>query len=138
MDISINSWAVLAAAIANMAIGMIWYSLPIFGKLWMSYMGLTTQRMEELKKRSMGRIYFASFVTAFLMSYVLAHFVKIWDVEDIGGALQLAFWSWLGFVATVSLGSVLWEGKSLKLYVLNIGYQFVAIFVMAVILAIWV
>lgn len=138
MDISINSWAVLAAAIAHMAIGMIWYSPPVFGKLRMSYMGLTPQRMEELKKRGMGRIYCVSFVTAFLMSYVLAHFVKIWDVEDIGGALQLAFWLWLGFVATVSLGSVLWEGKSLKFYFLNIGYQFVAIFIMAVILAIWV
>lgn len=138
MDISINSWAVLAAAIINIIIGMIWYSPPVFGKLWMSSMGLTPQRMEELKKRGMGKIYFASFVTALLMSYVLAHFVKIWAVEDIGGALQLSFWSWLGFVVTVSLGSVLWEGKSFRLYLLNIAYQFVSIFVMAVILAIWV
>lgn len=138
MDISINSWAVLAAAIVNMVVGMIWYSPSVFGKVWMSCMGLTPQRMEELKKRGMGKIYVASFVTALLMSYVLAHFVKIWAVEDIGGAFQLAFWSWLGFVATVSLGSVLWEGKSLKLYFLNVSYQLVSIFVMAVILAIWV
>jgi hypothetical protein len=32
---------------------------------------------------------------------------------------------WLGFIATTSLGMVLWEGKSWKLYAINIGYYFV-------------
>ena len=49
----------------------------------------------------------------------------------------VGFWNWLGFVAPVTLGSVLWEGKSPKLWVLNNGYYLVSLIVMGVILALW-
>ncbi|MEK6955996.1 MAG: DUF1761 domain-containing protein, partial [Nanoarchaeota archaeon] len=56
--------------------------------------------------------------------------------SPINGA-KLALWIWIGFVATVTLSSVLWENKSYKLYLLNNGYNVVNMVVMAVILTLW-
>lgn len=50
---------------------------------------------------------------------------------------MVGFWNWLGFVAPVTLGGVLWEGKPWKLWGLNNGYQLLSLLVMGVILALW-
>ncbi len=41
------------------------------------------------------------------------------------------------FVATVTLGSVLYEKRSFSLYALNNGYQLVSLVVMGAVLAVW-
>ena len=137
MEFSVNYLAVLVAGIASMVFGMIWYAPAVFGKNWMAWSGLTEQKMAELKARGMGKFYFIAFLGSLVMAYVLAHFVQVWNAAGIGGAWKLAFWVWLGFVATVMLGPVLWEGKSVKLYFLNAIYQLLNIFVMALILVYW-
>lgn len=131
--ITINYWAVLVAAVVNMVIGYLWYG-PVFGKIWVKLMGFTPEKMEEMKKKPMGKSYAIMFVSSLVMAYVLAHFVVVWSVSDIYGGLQVAFWVWLGFIATVMTGSVLWEGKSWQLYILNVAYYLVSLSVMAKIL----
>ena len=137
MQIYVNYWAVLVAAVASMALGMLWYSQSLFGKAWMREMGFTKESMERAKARGMQKIYVAAFVGSLITAYVLAHFVFVWAATDFVGAFQLAFWTWLGFVATVMLGGVLWEGKSMKLYAINALYHLASIYVMALILAYW-
>lgn len=136
MDITINYLAVLVGAISNMIIGFLWYG-PIFGKMWMALMGFTEEKMKEAKAKGMGKSYALMLVGALVTAYVLAHFVAVWGADGVSGAFQLAFWAWLGFIAPVLLGAVLWEGKSWKLYVLNMGYYLVTLFVMAMILVMW-
>ena len=51
--------------------------------------------------------------------------------------LKVGFLSWLGFIAPVTLGSVLWEGKSWRLWFLMNSYYLVALLVMGSILAFW-
>ncbi len=135
--IIINYWAVLAAAIAQMIIGMFWYSPKVFGKQWMMWSGMTEEKMKATKDKGMGKTYFAAFVGALVASYVLAHFVAYVHAADFGGAIYLAFKIWLGFMATKSLSSVLWEGRPTKLYLLNTIHDLVSISVMSVILALW-
>jgi hypothetical protein len=134
-DISINVWAVLVAALANMVIGSLWYG-PLFGKAWKKMMGFSDQSMKSMKMTAMQAMV-GGLVTAFLMAFVLGHFADVWGVMSVGGAWELAFWVWLGFVATTQLGSVLWEGKSFKLFVLNTAQSLASLFAMAVILALW-
>ena len=136
MEIPINYLAIIAAAISNTILGFLWYG-PLFGKAWIALMGFSPEKMEEMKKRGMGKIYIAAFLGALVMAYVLAHFVAFWGIEGVGGAWQIAFWTWLGFIATTMLGSVLWEGKSFKLYTLDVFYYLVSLFVMALILTFW-
>ena len=71
---------------------------------------------------------------AVVMAYVMAHFGIAWGVFDVIGAIELAFWLWIGFVVPVTLGVVLWEGKSVKLFFINAGYWLVSMVVASVIL----
>lgn len=71
------------------------------------------------------------------MAYVLAHFLRYLGAGGGRAAVEAAFWLWLGFIATVTLGGVLWEGKPWKLWIFNNGYQLISLAVMAVILVKW-
>ena len=130
MDPVINLVAVLVGAIASMVIGMIWYG-PLFGKTWMNLMGINKSKMKDATKS-----YLIQFVGAIVMVYVLAHFVQYAGAKDIIGGLQTGFWIWLGFIATVGLGSILWDGKPLELYLINMGYHLVTLLIVGTILAV--
>jgi len=135
-DITINYMAVLVAAVVNMVIGYLWYG-PVFGKRWQKLMGFTHEQLEAMRKKSMGTSYALLFVVSVVMAYVLAYFLGATGAYDTFGAVQLAFWIWLGFIATVMLGTVLWEGKSWQLYMLNVSYYLVTLAAMAKILVWW-
>jgi len=133
---TINYVAVLVAAIAGYAVGALWYSV-LFGKPWMRLMGITPEQIEANKGKSMGKMYVMGFVGTLVTSYVLAHFVGMAAISTVSGALQLGFWLWLGFIATVLLGSVLYESRPWMLYIINVAHYLVAMLVMAVILGLW-
>src|SRR3989344_3042591 len=132
MEVSINWLAVLIAAVVNMIVGSLWYG-PIFGRAWKRMMGLTDESMKSMRLSAMQAMA-GGFITAIVMAYVLAHFVAVNGVADMSGALELAFWIWLGFMATVTAGSFLWENKPFKLFVLNAAEQLVALVLMAMVM----
>ena len=135
-SVNVNYLAVLVAAIAGMIVGFIWYG-PLFGKMWMRMMGFDKKKMNEAKKKGMGKTYFLAFLTSLIMSYVLAHFVAYVQASTIADAAVLGFWLWIGFFATTQLGMVMWEGKPVKLYILNTLHYLVTLVVMSGILAVW-
>lgn len=135
----INYLAVLVAAVANMILGAWWFSPAGFGKAWMKEMGFTQDDIEKAKKKGMGKSYALMFVGALVMAYVLAYIIGVFaplPMPLVDGALA-GFWTWLGFIATVGLGMVLWNGKSWKLYSITMGYWFVALLIMGAILGSW-
>ena len=134
---TINYVAVVVAAIAANVLGAIWYSPAGFGKVWMELSGFTEKKMGEAKKKGIAKMYAVGFLSTLVMAYVLAHMVDYTDATTVMGGLQAGFWIWLGFVATVQLGSVLWEGKPVKLYLLNTSYYLVNLLLMGTILAVW-
>jgi hypothetical protein len=131
------SWlGVLIAAAASFAIGMFWYSPAGFGKQWMKLVGLSTADMEKAKKKGMGKTMGMAAVTQLVTAFVLAHFVIFTGSTSWLDGAQTGFWLWLGFMATKSLGMVLWENKPKELYFLNIGHDLVGMLVMGAILAV--
>ena len=134
---AINYLAVLVSAVIGMVIGALWYSPLLFGKLWMKLSGMTEKQLNEAKKKGMGKMYFVAFIGVLLMSYVLAHFVDYTDSRTFVQGMQTGFWLWLGFIIPILIGSVLWENKSFKFYLLNIIHYLVVLFVMGGILAVW-
>ncbi len=128
-----NWFGIILAAIAQMVVGFIWYG-PLFGKTWMSMMGINTQRMS---REGMGRTYAIQAVGSLVTAYVLAKLVGMMGGKTLAAGVQAGFWVWLGFVATVTLGSVLYERRSWNLYVLNNGYQLVSLAIMGAILVRW-
>ncbi len=136
MQIAVNYTAILIAAIVSTIIGMAWYTV-LFGKVWMRLMGISHEKMEGMKKKGMGQKYGVNFIATLLMAFTLDWFIMALNITDAMSALQLAFWVWLGFIATVMIGVVLWDNKPIKLYVLNIGFQLVSVGVMSWILVMW-
>jgi len=51
--------------------------------------------------------------------------------------LDLGFTMWIGFIAPIMFGIVLWERKPVRLYLLNVMFQLISLLVMAVILSIF-
>ena len=135
-QVSINYLAVLAATVVSMVIGFLWYG-PLFGKAWMQMMNFDKQKMQEMKKKGMGKAYALTFVTSLIMGYVLAHFVGYVQATTIVDGIVLGFWLWIGFFATTQLGVVLWEGKPVKLYMIKTLNELVTLAVMGAILAVW-
>ncbi len=137
----INYLAVLVAAIASMVLGAWWFSPAGFGKAWMKEMGFTKEDMEKAKKKGMGKSYAIMFVGSLVMAGVLDHVItvsqQVSDFPELKHGLIIGFGMWLGFIATVGLGMVLWNNKSWKLYCITMGYWLVLLLVMGGILSSW-
>jgi hypothetical protein len=136
-NVPINFWAVLAAAIAQMALGALWYSTALFGKPWMGLVGKTPESMKQTAAQKMAFMYMSTFVCAIIMAYIMAHFIFYTESNTIVLGLQTGWWAWVGFVATTSLINSLFAGRSWKLYVIDVGYHLVSLLAMGMILAIW-
>lgn len=137
--VDINIWAVFAAALANMVLGFLWYApSSSLGRAWMKEMGIDPSKMTEAQKKGMGKNYAIALVGAVVMAYVFAHVLDFAQADSIAEGFQGAFWMWLGFIATVGVGMVLWEGKSWKLYGITMGYYLVALLIESAILVSWV
>lgn len=138
--VPVNYMAVFGAAVVSMVIGSLWYG-PVFGKVWMKEMGISKEKAAAAKKKGMGMSYGLMFVGSLIMAFVLSHalvFAQTYmGVSGASSGLSTGFWNWLGFVMPVTLGSVLWEGKSWKLWKLNNGYYLVTLLAMGVVLAMW-
>ena len=131
--VDINLVGIVLGAISNMVIGAIWYSPMVFGKIWMNLAGITQKEIESGKKQ-MPKIYSMAFVGALITAYILAIFLDLVGAATIGEGLQIGLLVWLGFVATTTLSTVLFENKKTNLYLLNNGYNLLSILVMSVIL----
>jgi len=114
---NINWVALIAAAIASMVVGFIWYG-PLFGKAWMKLTG----KKEMGDKKEMPKTYAILFAASLVTAYVLS---------VLGASFNTAFWVWLGFQATLSLHAVLFEKQSWNLYFLKAGHQLVSLLAMS-------
>lgn len=139
MEIGVNYWAVLVAGASSLAVGFVWYGL-IFKDEWIRLMGFTPESMKSMSMTP-TRAYILQFLASLVMACVLAAVLYYKSLYfNLGGAMlgaTVGFWAWLGFVAPVSLGSVLWEGKSWKLWYINASNYLVTLVIMGVILGAW-
>jgi len=124
---------VVAAGVAATIIGMVWYHPHVFGGIWARLVGVTPE-MAERGKRRMLPYSLVALLASMLIAYVIAYIELAWQVADVAGALNVAFWCWAGFVVPVSLGSVLWEQRPLRLYMLNAAYWLIVFSVMSVVI----
>lgn len=141
--VDVNYLSVLGAGLVSMIIGALWYG-PVFGGVWAELMGWSKKEMEKMAKEKgseMNKLYAIQFVGSLVMAFVLAHSLEYASAYlgtvGVWAGIQVGFWSWLGFVAPVTLTSVLWEGKSWKLYFLNNAYYLVTLLAIGILLSIW-
>ncbi len=139
----VNFAAILAAGIASMVLGFVWYSPMLFGNAFMKSMGWDpndTKRMGEMKK-GMGATYMMMFFGTLISAYVLAQFLTLTQAIDMSDALKVGAMAWLGFMFPVLIGSTLFSGRTDNgkwvLYAINAGHYLVGILLMSTILIWW-
>lgn len=141
-NIQISMVAILIAVAANFIFGMIWY-MPLFGKAWAKEMKLD---MNGPKPPSsvMFRGMAINVIGNFLMAYVFAHNMAVWNPVTWGQegyvnaenqmAFMAAIFTWLGFYIPQDLGRIAWEKGTWKLFFINTGYHFLSLLIAAMIL----
>lgn len=130
----INYWAVLVSGVASMIMSYAWYSMPAFGRIWATLIGKTEA---QLKAGYKPTTFAKTFGIALVMIYILAHFIDYAGATTVGQGAITGFWLWLGFVATTTLATTIYEGRPGKLWLINTGYQLLNLIVAGAILAVW-
>lgn len=133
----VDPWAVIVAAVVSFLVGWGWYSQALFGKIWMRESGISKNAMDKSKKKSMMTSMISGLIAQIVMAWVLAMFISATGGFGAVEGVLSAFWIWLGFVATISLGSVLWEGKSVTLFLVNSLHWLVALAIQGAIIGAW-
>jgi hypothetical protein len=129
----LNWLAVLAAAVSTFALGGLWYSPALFGRIWMSVNNLTDA---DLAKGNMMKIFGLSFVFAVIMAANLAAFLADPKTNAAWGATAgfLAGFGWVALgIATIAL----FERRSWRYILINGGYVTVSFTIMGLIIGAW-
>lgn len=127
----VNLLSVLVASVVSMIVGYVWYAPGVFGKQWME---LTKVKP---KKDGVAKSVVLGFVTTLIMIYVFANVMMLADITSVAGGLSAGLTLWVGFVATITLGSVIWEQRPVKLWVINAGHWLINFLIIGIILGAW-
>lgn len=136
LSFEVSYLAVLVAALVTFMVGWLWYSPVLFGTIWMKLNGTTKKSMAG-KNKSMAGSMIAGFISQVVMAWVLAIFIVSTNSLGLMNGMIVAFWLWLGFVATISLGAVLWDCKPMPFFWINATHWLVSFLIMGALLGAW-
>lgn len=137
---SVNYLAVVVCAALAMGIGFAWYG-PLFGKPWQRMMGFTEKDIADAQEKGMGKSMTIMAIGSLFMAFVMASMIifasTFMNMSGVAVGITVAILAWIGFVAPVSLGTVLWENKPWKLWGINAGYYLVLLIVEGIVFGLW-
>src|SRR6185369_7912154 len=132
-EIPIHFLPLLAAAIARMVIGALWYSPVLFLPTWYRVSGVTEAEM----KAGMTRAIAIDFLGSLIMAFVLLQAVKYAGAATAAQGMAVGFFNWLGFIAVVTIATVTYLPKPLQLFFVQNGYLLLSRLAMVASLAVW-
>ncbi len=129
--VSVNWWAVLVGMVVSMALGSVWYSQMLFGKVWQKELKMTAKEMggNDPTSAMVG----AAVLTLF-QAVTLA--VLIGSGEVMEGVRMAALTS-VGLVAAAVGVQYCFEGRNLRLFAVNVGYIVASSVAMGAIIGAW-
>ena len=134
MNVEVNYLAVVLAVVSSIVVGSIWYAPPVFGNTWMKLVGLKKEKMGKNGWLPMVVTVLVSFLTAYVLAHVSYLSNYYFGNSFLQDALTTGFWLWLGLTAARLIMHDAFEGRPVKLTVLNVAHQFVTIMVMAAVI----
>ena len=126
-----NFLAIIIAALIPMIIGFIYYHKSVFGKAWMSTIGVTE---ENLKKGNMAVIFGVSLLMSFLLSWFLLINVDGPGQEGPYDSFKHVLFHGLELGLLVAMPimvtNALFERKNFKYMAINVGYWLITLMLM--------
>ncbi len=134
MTWELNIWAVLVAALANLAIGMVWYSRFLFTEPWLRETGITKDEIAQNPPRRAFALWAAGSLAAALTLFYLQ---SLAGTTGAASGLVMGLAAGVGLVAASAAGKYAFAKQSLLLFLINEGNTVVGIVAMSVIIAVW-
>ena len=140
-EIVLNYPAILVCVVIAMPLGFLWYG-PLFGRAWAQQMGFNPDEKPDGMAKSM--ILYA--VGSFLIIFVLAHGIEVWQPSSWNAGkndapwvygLNSAVWTWVGFFLPLQLGRVAWEKRGWGLVGISGAFDLVRLLIFSMVLAYW-
>ena len=133
---SLNYLAIIVGIIINQALGAAWYSA--LGKPWMAGVGLTMEDLEAMKGTARQWYpYVVAAVSALVFTLGLALVIQGMGAEGVVDGLILGLLAAIGFIVTSYATTYSFEGRSLKIFLINCGYPVISYAIIGVLLAVW-
>ena len=129
----VNWLAVGAATVAKFVIGGIWYSPPMFGPRW----GAIVRVTPEAFKARMIPAMITDLAASLVLAWVLANVLKFTGATSLIPGMRVAFFLFLGFVATPLLSTTVYEGRPMALFAINAGYWLISMLIMGSLIGGW-
>lgn len=131
-----NILAIIVAFIINIAVGSIWYSLPVFGKKWGEYKGVN---MEDLNNAgsAMALSLIGGIVSAVLIYYIYQVISPDTLIHAIGVGSILAI-----LASTTTFNVIVFDnpkgfGNRLKYWCIDLGNTWVTYTVISIAFCLW-
>jgi len=133
MFTKVNFWSIILAAISYLIIGSLWYSPLLFGKLWVRLIGFTDEDFKRSNRLWLILVlsFLSAVIAAFLISAVLGPNPNAEFGALVGAAIAICW------ISMSKLTDVLFENKSVKLFLLHAGFDLVTFMVMGAIVGYW-
>lgn len=133
-----NWLAIIAATLAYYFIGAIWYSKILFGKTWME---LANVQMTEETKKKMPMIMAGTFVISFVFATAIGLLSLAVTPLETGmtakRCIELAVIVSGGIACMTVMLNGMYEGKPMKLLLINCGYNLVGSIAISLIVGMW-
>lgn len=129
---------VLIAALAAFAVGGAWYSPAMFANAWMSGHGYSAEKMVAMRAANPpARTMALTLASLLIMAAVLELLMGWLRITGVKPGVGFAVLIWFGFVATVIMIANVFSDKPLRVFLIDSGYQFVALAIMGGVIGGW-
>ncbi|HLF65472.1 MAG TPA: DUF1761 domain-containing protein [Saprospiraceae bacterium] len=129
---NVNWLSIILATLIPMVMGFIWYHKAVFGKAWMDSIGMTE---EKAKNANMPVVFGVSLVMSFLLAFFLLNNVDSVGQEGEFDSFQHGAFHGvligLMIVMPVMVTNGLFEQRSWKNMIINVGYWVITVSLMA-------
>ena len=141
----INWLALVAACIVPLVVGFIWYNPKVFGAAWMKETGMTEEKARQMNP---AKTYGLAVIMAFLIAFFIWPMVMMGGGPDMPhgpggdfmtfkhGALHGSMLA-VFIVLPVFATNALFEQKSFKYVMINVGYWVVTMAIMGGLINAW-
>jgi hypothetical protein len=135
--VPVNIFAVFVAAIASMAVGMVWYMPSVFGNTWMKLANVHPKKSKNGPGKAMMIAFLCSFAKALIAAYVLSLAAIETGFLTLGQGWAVTIVVWFGFTAVNQLTHDTFESRQPTLFLLNVFHDLASFLAIATVLLLW-
>ena len=137
LDLSnLNYLAVGAAGLGAFMIGGVWYT-ALFGKAWQRLHGYSPDQMAQMKSKRPPPVFFGVLIVCYIVAaFALAILLADYTAVNLHTGIHVGLLSWL-IVAAFRMTAHISSPKPIGAFLIDSGFDLVALPVMGMILASW-